>query len=109
MTTPNPNFSAPNPDGPLPPGAGTAPGAPVSKTKWIVQLVVGVVCLGNPITLVLAIIGLVKADTDLPLANKLYTWGWIAYAVCVVLWLIYIGLNVAAVIAMISSGSMESY
>ncbi|UQN29634.1 hypothetical protein [Brachybacterium kimchii] len=104
MTSPNPNFSAP-----VPGAQGPVPGAPVSKTKWIVQLVVGVVCLGNPITLVLAIIGLVKADTDLPLAEKLYKWGWIAYAICVVLWLIYIGLNVAALIAMFNSGSMDTY
>ncbi len=49
-------------------------GAPVSKTKWIVQLVVSVLCGGNIITLILAILGLVKADTDLETANKYYKW-----------------------------------
>lgn len=69
--------------------AGT--GAPVKKTKWIVQLVVGTLCLGNLITMILAILGLVKADTDLALANKYYKWGWIAYAICAVLLLALYG------------------
>ncbi|MFC7374131.1 hypothetical protein ACFQS2_08690 [Brachybacterium sp. GCM10030267] len=62
--------------------------APVSKTKWIVQLVLSVVCLGNVVTLILAILGLVNADKDLATANKYYKWGWIAYAIGVVLWIL---------------------
>ena len=61
----NPNFAPAAPTG----------GAPVKKTEWIVQLIVSILCGGNIITLVLAIVGLVKADTDLPLANKLYKVG----------------------------------
>ncbi|GAA1335106.1 hypothetical protein GCM10009592_32020 [Brachybacterium rhamnosum] len=67
------------------PTASTTGGAPVSKTKWIVQLVVACVCGMNIPTIVLAILGLVKADTDLPLANKLYKWGWIVFAIIWVL------------------------
>lgn len=58
--------------------------APVSKVKWIVQLVVSILCFFNIVTIVLAILGLVKADTDLATANKFYKWGWIAYIIWVV-------------------------
>lgn len=71
------------------PSAAPAPGTPVKKTKWIVQLVVGTICLGNIFTMVFAILGLVKADTDLPQANKFYKWGWIAYIICIVLWIVF--------------------
>ena len=96
----DPNFAAAAPAG----------GAPVSKTKWIVQLVVSVLCLGNIVTLILAILGLVKADTDLETANKYYKWGWIAYVIFLVLWIIGIILYfvfVASVVA--TSGSYETY
>lgn len=73
----------------------SSPGAPVKKTKWIVQLVVGTLCLGNIFTLILAILGLVKADTDLEAANKYYKWGWIVYAICVVLILAIYGIAIA--------------
>ncbi|GAA1490051.1 hypothetical protein [Brachybacterium sacelli] len=80
---------------------------PVSKTKWIVQLVVSVLCLGNPITLILAILGLVKADTDLESANKYYKWGWIVYAILAVLWVIGIILYFVFVGAMIANAPTE--
>ncbi|WP_232820337.1 hypothetical protein [Brachybacterium sp. YJGR34] len=78
----NQNYSAP------------APGAqaPVSKTKWIVQLIVSFLCGGNIITVILAILGLVKADTDLEAANKYYKWGWIVFAIVwvlvIIMWVI---------------------
>ncbi len=78
-------------------------GAPVSKTKWIVQLVVGALVLGNVITLIFAILGLVKADTDLETANKYYKWGWIAYIICVVLWIIGIIAYVIFFMSMMAS------
>ncbi|MEE1619476.1 hypothetical protein [Brachybacterium sp. J153] len=75
-------------------------GASVSKTKWIVQLVVSVLCLGNIVTLILAILGLTKADTDLETANKYYKWGWIAYG-------IFLVINIAAIIIyFVAMGSM---
>lgn len=96
----DPNFAPAAPTG----------GAPVSKTKWIVQLVVSVLCLGNIITLILAILGLVKADTDLPAANKYYKWGWIAYGICLVLWIVGIILYFAFIGTMIAnSGTYETY
>jgi uncharacterized membrane protein YozB (DUF420 family) len=82
----------------------TSPGAPVSKTKWIAQLVVSVLCLGNIVTLILAILGLVKADTDLETANKYYKWGWIAYAIFAVLNIIGIIIYFVAVGAAMNSG-----
>ncbi|PWH07658.1 hypothetical protein DEO23_03270 [Brachybacterium endophyticum] len=119
MTTPNPNFSSPTPgpgqggpgaSSPVPGGQGGAPGAPVSKTKWIVQLVVGTLCFGNLVTMILAIIGLVKADQDLPLANKLYKWGWIIYAIWAVLTIIGLIVYFTVVVpALINSGSMQTY
>ncbi len=78
-------------------------GAPVSKTKWIVQLVVAVICFFNIITIVLAILGLTKADTDLATANKYYKWGWIAYIICVVLWIIGIIAYVIFFMSMMAS------
>ncbi len=82
------------------PQGGVAPGyAPVSKTKWIVQIVVAAVCFFNIITIILGILGLTKADTDLPTANKYYKWGWIAYAIWIVLVLVGYGLIVALSIA----------
>lgn len=92
--------------------ASTTPGgqAPVSKTKWIVQLVVSVLCLGNIITLILSILGLVKADTDLATANKYYKWGWIIYAICVVLWIIGIILYIVFIASMVNNtGTYETY
>lgn len=80
--------------------------APVSKTKWIVQLVVSVLCFFNIITIVLAILGLTKADTDLATANKFYKWGWIAYIIWVVL---VIGLNVILLLTGAFSASFETY
>lgn len=77
------------------PSAAPAPGTPVKKTKWIVQLVVGAICVGNIITVVLAILGLVKADTDLAQANKFYKWGWIAYVIFLVLWILLIVVIIA--------------
>lgn len=82
----NPNFAAAAPAG----------GAPVKKTKWIVQLIVSILCGGNLIVLALAIVGLVKADTDLPLANKLYKWGWIVFAIIWILYIILIVLGIAS-------------
>jgi uncharacterized membrane protein YidH (DUF202 family) len=92
----NPNFAA----------AGPAGGAPVSKTKWIVQLVVAVLCFFNIITIVLAILGLTKADTDLATANKYYKWGWIAYAIWAVL--VIVGNIVLAALGFWSA-SFETY
>lgn len=70
-------------------------GAPVSKTKWIVQLVVSILCGGNIVATILAILGLVKADTDLPTANKYYKWGWIAYGIGLVLTILSLVLIIA--------------
>ncbi len=84
----------------------TSPGAPVSKTKWIVQLVVAVICFFNIITIVLAILGLTKADTDLATANKYYKWGWIAYAIWAVL---VIGINVVLAVTGAFTASFETY
>lgn len=86
----SPVMSAPNPS--VPPMPGTQP---VKKTKWIVQLIVSILCFFNIITIVLAIMGLVKADSDLPLANKLYKWGWIIYAIWAVI-VIVVNIIVAA-------------
>ena len=89
------NFNAPGGNFDAPGGGvgGQAGGfggnQPVSKTKWIVQIVVSVLCGFNIIVLAMAIIGLVKADTNLPLANKLFKWGWIVFAIC---WILYIAL-----------------
>lgn len=91
------------------PAASTTGGAPVSKTKWIVQLIVGTVVFGNIITLILAILGLTKADTDLETANKYYKWGWIAYAICLALWLIVIIGYVVLVVAAVNSGDYTTY
>ena len=88
----------------------TTTGAPVSTTKWIVQLVVGgVLILPNIFTLVLAILGLVKADTDLETANKYYKWGWIAYAIGVVLWILGIIAYVVLIVAAVNSGTYTDY
>ncbi|MGO2608554.1 MULTISPECIES: hypothetical protein [Brachybacterium] len=92
----NPNFAPAAPTG----------GAPVKKTKWIVQLIVSILCGGNIITLVLAIVGLVKADTDLPLANKLYKWGWIVFAI---IWILYIILIVIVIATGGLSASVNTY
>ncbi|APX35035.1 hypothetical protein BH708_17835 [Brachybacterium sp. P6-10-X1] len=78
----------------------------MSKTKWIVQIVVSFLCGGNLITLVLAIMGLVKADTDLPLANKLYKWGWIIFAIG---WILYIILIVLALLSGAFTANMQTY
>lgn len=75
--------------------AATPAGAPVKKTKWIVQLVVSLICFGNIVTLILAILGLVKVDTDLETANKYYKWGWIAYVIFLVINLILFGVIIA--------------
>lgn len=91
------------------PAASTTGSAPVSKTKWIVQLIVGTVVFGNIITLILAILGLTKADTDLETANKYYKWGWIAYAICIVLWIILIVGYIVLVVAAVNSGNYETY
>lgn len=83
----------------------TSPGQ-VSKTKWIVQLVVGFLCFGNIITVILAILGLVKADTDLESANKFYKWGWIAYVACIVLYiLLWVVMLATGILAGILEGS----
>ena len=92
----NPNFAPAAPTG----------GAPDNKTKWIVQLIVSILCGGNIITLVLAIVGLVKADTDLPLANKLYKWGWIVFAI---IWILYIILIVIVIATGGLSASVNTY
>lgn len=86
----------------------TAPGAvaPVSKTKWIVQLVITIVVLGNPVALVLSILGLVKVDTDLPAAEKFYKWAWIAYAIGVILWIIVIILYIVLIVSIATDPSM---
>ncbi|GAP80525.1 MULTISPECIES: hypothetical protein [Brachybacterium] len=81
-------------------------GAPVSKTKWIVQLVVSVLCFFNIITIVLAILGLTKADTDLATANKYYKWGWIAYIIWAVL---VIGVNLLLLLTGAFTASFETY
>ncbi|MGY5764069.1 hypothetical protein ACXET9_02565 [Brachybacterium sp. DNPG3] len=81
-------------------------GAPVSKTKWIVQLVVALLCGGNIITVILAILGLVKADTDLETANKYYKWGWIIY----VIWLVVIiGLYAILLLTGAFTASVSTY
>ena len=70
------------------PAASSTGSAPVSKTKWIVQLVVGgVIVLPNIVTLILAILGLTKVDTDLETANKYYKWGWSGRAIGVGAWI----------------------
>lgn len=93
-----------------PTGAATTTGAPVSKTKWIVQLVVGgILVFPNIITLIFAILGLTKADTDLPTANKYYKWGWIAYAICLALWIIGIILYIILVAVAVSSTGTRGY
>lgn len=90
--------------------AATSSGSgPVSKTKWIVQIVVSVLCLGNIVTLILAILGLVKADTDLPTANKYYKWGWIAYAIFLVLWIVGLILYFVFVGTMIANVPETTY
>ena len=81
-------------------------GAPVSKTKWIVQLVVSVLCFFNIITIVLAILGLTKADTDLATANKYYKWDWIAYIIWAVL---VIGVNLLLLLTGAFAASFETY
>ena len=80
--------------------------APVPKTKWIVQLVVSFLCGGNIITVILAILGLVKADTDLEAANKYYKWGWIAYIIWAVL---VIGVNLLLLLTGAFTASFETY
>ncbi|MGO2023024.1 MAG: hypothetical protein ACTH2N_11700, partial [Brachybacterium tyrofermentans] len=92
----DPNFAPAAPTG----------GAPVKKTKWIVQLIVSILCGGNLIVLALAIVGLVKADTDLPLANKLYKWGWIVFAI---IWILYIILIVIVIATGGLSASVNTY
>ena len=91
------------------PYAATPAGAPVKKTKWIVQLVVSLICFGNIVTLILAILGLVKVDTDLETANKYYKWGWIAYAIGVVLWILGIIGYVLLIVAAVNSGTYTDY
>ncbi|GAA1484254.1 hypothetical protein [Brachybacterium fresconis] len=105
------NFNAPGGNFDAPGGVGGQSGGfggnqPVSKTKWIVQLVVSVLCGFNLIVLVMAIIGLVKADTDLPLANKLYKWGWIVFAIC---WVLYILLWVFLLMTGAFTTTFETY
>ena len=80
--------------------------APVSKVKWIVQLVVSILCFFNIITIVLAILGLVKADTDLAQANKFYKWGWIAYIIWAV---IVIGIYVILFATGAFTATFETY
>ena len=92
------------------PAASSTGSAPVSKTKWIVQLVVGgVIVLPNIVTLILAILGLTKVDTDLETANKYYKWGWIAYAIGVVLWIIIIAGYIAALVSLAHRGDYTTY
>ncbi|MGP5251313.1 hypothetical protein [Brachybacterium alimentarium] len=102
----DPNFAAAAPAG----------GAPVSKTKWIVQLVVSAITmvLCSPlqvVTVILAIIGLVKAGSDLTAANKLYKWGWIVYAVIwvitIILWIVLFATGVFS--AIIDGSSTTTY
>jgi hypothetical protein len=80
--------------------------APVPKTKWIVQLVVSFLCGGNIITVILAILGLVKADTDLEAANKYYKWGWIVFAI---VWVLMILLWVLLALTGALTATVETY
>jgi hypothetical protein len=100
------------PGGPIPSGPGGPVGAPVSKTKWIVQLVVtGVTTLLCAqfaiVSLILSIVALVKVNTDLAGANKFFKWGWIAYAigwaVTIIFWIILAASGVLANIATMST------
>lgn len=80
--------------------------ASVPKTKWIVQLVVSILCFFNIITIVLAILGLVKADTDLATANTFYKWGWIVYIIWAV---IVIGVNIILAATGFWTASFQTY
>lgn len=63
-------------------------------------------CFFNIITIVLAILGLTKADTDLATANKYYKWGWIAYIIWAVL---VIGVNLLLLLTGAFTASFETY
>lgn len=101
-----PAGATPSYQAPGAPQGGVAPGfAPVSKTKWIVQIIVAAVCFFNIVTIILGILGLTKADTDLPTANKYYKWGWIVYAIWLVLAILAYVLLFASVFAASSTSS----
>ncbi|GAB2535970.1 hypothetical protein [Brachybacterium huguangmaarense] len=87
----------------------TTGGAPVDKTKHIVQIVVTFLCGGNIVALIFAILGLVRADTDPVEAAKWYKWGWIAFAIGLVLWIIGIILYFIFIAAMVGTAGTTSY
>lgn len=101
-----------------PVGAAPAtPGASVSKTKWIVQLVIAVITMLSCsqlaiVAVIFSVLGLTKVDTDRAAAEKFYRWAWIAYIAAWVLTILLIVLLAATGILggiMSDASSTSSY